>query len=67
MSDIKARQLLSLLLVENGIAVPEDMDAAGLMRRYLEASPLPAATENALATVFDVAVTSPQSPPSDQG
>lgn len=61
MNEDEARQLLSLLLAESGIPVPEEADAASLMRRYLDAAPLPAAVENALAAIFDAAAAPSQS------
>ena len=55
MNEDEALQLLSLLLAENGLPVPAGADAAALLRRYLDAAPLPTTAENALAAIFDAA------------
>lgn len=66
MNDTRMRQLLTLLLAENGVVVPGGADAAECMRRYFAATPLPEAAENALAEIFDAAASSSGDPPSKQ-
>ena len=55
MRDESAEQLMRLLLMERGIAVPEEADAETLLRLALGADPVPASLAGALAEIFDAA------------
>lgn len=55
MAEDTARQILSLLLTEKGIPVPEGSGESELLQLYLDMNPVPTAAEHALAAIFDAA------------
>ena len=64
MVESKTRQLLSLLLAENGVVVSEEADAATLMRRYFDTAHPEAPAGDTLGPIFDtVASTLKNLPP----
>ena len=56
MTDTTARQIICLLLEENGIPAAENAETGELLRLALNVRPLSRTAESALAAIFDAAV-----------